>query len=63
MLNMPWTQVSASFSLILCRAVILNYSKGMVLQLPILIGHPLKILSHPHRDTDFSTDFSTHNFN
>ena len=32
-LNMPWTQVSASFSLILCSAVILNYSKGMVLQL------------------------------
>ena len=30
---MPWTQVSASFSLILCSAVILNYSKGMVLQL------------------------------
>ena len=30
---MPWTQVSASFSLILCSALILNYSKGMVLQL------------------------------
>ena len=34
---MPWTQVSASFSLILYSAVILNYSKGMVLQLDLEI--------------------------